>query len=128
VALMLAFVGAALIALGLVMLGNRAGYFYFVVRPRTVLGLALFGAASVWLLSGAHAETDGSFIVNQFPACKGTPVFSPYAAGAVGAIEAKQRADWFAKLKPIAGAPCVLPSDYGVTFCGKLVCRNIPIN
>jgi hypothetical protein len=126
--LIVAFVGAVLIAFGFAMLGNRAGYFYFVVRPRTILGLVLFGATTAWLLSGAHAETDGSFIVNEFPSCKGTPVFSPYSAGAVGAIEAKQRADWYAKLKPIAGAPCVLRSDYGVTFCGKLVCRNIAIN
>jgi hypothetical protein len=128
VSLILVFVGAVLIALGLVMLGNREGYFYFIVRPRAVLGLALVGAASAWVLSGTHAETDDTFIVSQFPACKGTPVFSPYAAGAVGAIEAKQRADWFAKLKPIASAPCVLRSDGGITFCGKLVCRNIVIN
>jgi hypothetical protein len=87
VSFILTFVGAVLVALGLVMLGNRAGYVYFVVRLRTILGLALFGTVSVWLLSGAHAETDGSFIVNEFPACKGTPVLSRYPAGAIRGIE-----------------------------------------
>lgn len=89
-----------------------AGLFCFLVMQHRVL-----------------AETDGSFIVIEFPRCKGEPIFSPYSSGAVGAIEAKQRDEWFAKLKPILGAPCVLPADYGfVTFCGKLVCRNIAID
>jgi hypothetical protein len=85
---------------------------------------------SVLLLSvSASAETDGSFIVNSFPGCKGKAVFSPYSAGATGAIEAEQRAAWYAKLRPILGAPCVIRADYGaVTFCGKLVCRNIAID
>lgn len=91
---------------------------------RIVLSLA----ALVTLGASAMAETDGAFILNEFPHCKGVPVFSPYSAGATGAVEAKQRADWWAKLKPIAGAPCVLQADYGnITFCSKLVCRNIEI-
>jgi hypothetical protein len=77
---------------------------------------------SVLLLPvSASAETDGSFILNSFPRCKGKAVFSPYSAGATGAIlEAEQRAAWYARLRPILGAPCVLPADYGaVTFCDK---------
>lgn len=118
-------VDVALAALGVVMYANRAGYLYFVVRPRAILFLAGIGAAMAW--SYAHAETDEAFILNSFPRCKSSPVFSPYSAGAVGAIEAKQRADWYSKLKPIAGAPCVLPADNGVTFCDMHMCRNMMV-
>jgi hypothetical protein len=87
----------------------------------------LAAAAALALMAPALAETNAAFILNSFPQCKGEPVFSPYSSGATSAIEAKRRAEWFAKLKPIAGAPCVLPADDGVTFCNKQVCRNISI-
>jgi hypothetical protein len=38
--LLIAVVGCVLMALGLMMLANRAGYVYFVVGPRSVLVLA----------------------------------------------------------------------------------------
>jgi hypothetical protein len=43
------FVGAALIALGLIMAANRAGYVVFIVGPRTLIALAaLIAALGVW--------------------------------------------------------------------------------
>lgn len=98
--------------------------------PRSRAGLAIFStlaAASLFVgaSSVAWAETDQAFILNSFPQCKSAPVFSPYSSGAVGEVEARERAEWFSHLKPIRGAPCVLPSDDGVIFCDKLVCRNI---
>ena len=42
---LLIFAGAILAALGLAMLGNRAGYFYFVIGPRSILFLATLIAA-----------------------------------------------------------------------------------
>src|SRR5271155_4115880 len=90
----------------------------------------MFALSSLALIAfHASAETDASFILNSFPRCKSDPIFSPYSAGATGAIEAKQRAEWYANLRPILGPPFVPPADYGaVTFCDKLVCRNIIID
>ena len=51
----LAALGCILMALGLVMAANRAGYIYFVVGPRFVLAAA--GAVALlayWILGGAH--------------------------------------------------------------------------
>jgi hypothetical protein len=76
----------------------------------------------------AVAETDTQFILNSFPQCNSKPIFSPYAAGALSGSEAKQRAEWFARLKPIAGAPCVAPAEHGLVFCGTLVCRHITLD
>jgi hypothetical protein len=97
------------------------------------LALAIVVAlAAAPLFSGAsgpaRAETDASFILHAFPACKGAPVFSPFPDGTASSDDEADRRDaWFAKLKPIAGAPCVLPSKdgAGVIFCDKLVCRGI---
>ena len=91
------------------------------------LKIAIMMAGIMVTITPALAETDEAFILNSFPHCRGTPVFSPYAAGAVGAVEAEQRARWYKKLKPISGAPCVLPADNGITFCDKLTCRNIEV-
>ena len=44
-------VGALLVALGLLMLANRAGYAVFVVGPRTLLALAALIALMVALMS-----------------------------------------------------------------------------
>jgi hypothetical protein len=115
------------IILGLVMYGSRAGYFTFIVRPGAIVSLAIVITILVLGIRAARAETNEAFILNSFPHCRSEPVFSPYPAGAIGAIEAKRRADWYAKQKPILGAPCVLPTDYGVTFCDKFVCRNIEL-
>jgi hypothetical protein len=52
------FVGATLIALGVVMQGTRAGYWVFVVGVRAVLLLAIILATVAWYMSSAHAETD----------------------------------------------------------------------
>ena len=88
----------------------------------------VIAAALAALADPALAETNYAFILNSFPQCKGEPVFSPYSSGATSAIEAKRRAEWFAKLTPIAGAPCVLQADGDeITFCSKLVCRNIQV-
>jgi hypothetical protein len=46
--LFIAFVGALLIVLGLVMSGSRAGYFYFVVGPKTVVILAACVTVGAW--------------------------------------------------------------------------------
>jgi hypothetical protein len=54
--------------------------------------LAISFAAVLLTIIPAWAETDEAFILNSFRKCRGTPVFSPYAAGAVGAVEADQRA------------------------------------
>jgi len=54
--LLVAFIGAFFIALGLVTFGNRAGYLYLVVRPRTILGLALFGAVCSLLFSASYSR------------------------------------------------------------------------
>jgi len=43
--------GALLIVLGLAMSGNRAGYFYFFVGPRSLAFLALIVATGAWWLS-----------------------------------------------------------------------------
>lgn len=48
--------GLALVTLGVVMYANRAGYLYFVVRPRAVLFLIGVGTITLWL-SRAHATT-----------------------------------------------------------------------
>jgi hypothetical protein len=46
-------VGCVLMALGLMMLANRAGYVYFVVGPRSVLVLAGVVAILVFWISRA---------------------------------------------------------------------------
>jgi hypothetical protein len=51
-----AFVGALCVISGLAMLGNRAGYFYLVICPRSLVTLAVIAAAGGWFLSGAHAQ------------------------------------------------------------------------
>jgi hypothetical protein len=43
-------IGCILMALGLLMAANRAGYVYFVVGPRSVLVLAGVVAMAFWLL------------------------------------------------------------------------------
>jgi hypothetical protein len=93
--------------------------------------LAALAAAPLFLdASGAaRAEPNSVFVLSAFPQCKGPAVFSPYPAGAIGPVEAKQRDAWFSKLKPIAGAPCVSQADDGaVIFCAKLVCRKLNID
>jgi hypothetical protein len=51
-----ALVGALCVIFGLAMLGNRAGYFYLVIRPRSLATLAIIAAAGAWFLTGAHAN------------------------------------------------------------------------
>ncbi len=95
---------------------------------RTGISIATMAAFGLLMMTPAMAETDEAFILNTFPPCKGAPVFSPYASGAVGAVEAAERDAWYQHLKPIKGAPCVLNNDYGnVTFCGVKYCRNIKV-
>jgi hypothetical protein len=48
--------GALLIVLGLAMSGNRAGLFYFVIGPQSLVLLALIGATGAWWLSSAKAD------------------------------------------------------------------------
>jgi hypothetical protein len=48
--LLLFAIGAILMAVGLLMAANRAGYVYFVVGPRSVLVLAGGVAVAFWLL------------------------------------------------------------------------------
>lgn len=48
--------GALLIAIGVLMHGNRAGWFLFVVTPRAVLWLAAAIVAGVFMLSHARAS------------------------------------------------------------------------
>jgi hypothetical protein len=57
-----AFIGALCVILGLAMLGNRAGYFYLVIRPRSLVTLAVIVVASGWFLTGAHAASIPVFI------------------------------------------------------------------
>jgi hypothetical protein len=93
--------------------------------------------AGLLCATSAFAETDGSFIVNGFPACRGKPVFSPYPSGAIDGPTAEKRAKWYARAKPIAGAPCVVPvpeawfrqhpSLEAVVFCAGVECRIIPV-
>jgi hypothetical protein len=85
-------VGITLVVLGVVMRANRAGYLTFIIRPSTIVLLAIVIAIFVLGARAAKAETNYAFILNSFPHCKSEPVFSHYSAGAVGAIEAKQRA------------------------------------
>jgi hypothetical protein len=49
--ILMAFLGAVLISLGLVMSANRAGYVYFVIGPRVVLALAGVATAAMWFVS-----------------------------------------------------------------------------
>ena len=43
-------IGCVLMALGMVMLANRSGYLYFVVRPRSVLILAgMVAVLAFWI-------------------------------------------------------------------------------
>jgi hypothetical protein len=54
--LLIAVVGCVLMALGLMMLANRAGYVYFVVGPRSVLVLAGWSRCSHFGLSGLFLD------------------------------------------------------------------------
>jgi hypothetical protein len=79
---------------------------------------------ALFLASPVAAETDETFVVGAFPACKSAPVFSPYPAGAIGGQEPAEPAAWFAKLKPISSAPCVANGENGaITFCARFVCQ-----
>jgi hypothetical protein len=49
------FVGVLFVILGLSMLGNRAGYFYLVIRPRSLVAFAVIATAAAWFLTGARA-------------------------------------------------------------------------
>jgi hypothetical protein len=50
-----AFVGALCVILGLAMFGNRAGYFYLVIRPRSLVTMAVIATVGGWFLSGEQA-------------------------------------------------------------------------
>jgi hypothetical protein len=55
-----AFLGALCVVLGLAMLGNRAGYFYLVIRPRSLVTLAVIATAGVLFLTRARAGEEQS--------------------------------------------------------------------
>lgn len=59
--------GALLIAMGILMHGNRAGWFLFIVTPRTVLWLAAAIVAGVVVLSHARASTGDQMASQHFP-------------------------------------------------------------
>jgi hypothetical protein len=104
---------------------------------------AIVVSVLIAMTTPSRAVSDGAFILNSFPACKGKPVFSPYPSGAIDGLTAEKRANWYAHAKPIVGAPCVLnlynnpaapipawcraQENECVIFCDKTECRTLGI-
>jgi hypothetical protein len=67
------FLGALLIAIGILMHGNRAGWFLFVVTPRSVLWIALAIVLGIFMLSHAKADPNHGVLAAHVTAteCEG---------------------------------------------------------
>ena len=70
------FVGIVLIILGLVMHGSRAGYFTFIVRPSTIISLAIIITVVILGVRAIRSETNTSNIYNEIASPQNDSAFA----------------------------------------------------